>query len=66
MANNRAYQKHCEERLRVGQTKVTIDESGDVTYTSKRRDPLNSRPFKCLKDTTMKMLEDAVNHAKLK
>ena len=66
IAANRAYAKHCEDRLKLGATRVTIDNSGEVTYRSKARDPLNQRPFKPLQEMTMKMLADAVNHTKLK
>jgi len=66
VAGNRAYLKHCRDRLRLGHTKLVIDSSGEVSYKTKAKDALGSKPFKPLQDMTMKMLADAVNHAKLK
>ena len=64
---SRDFKKHCEDRLRLGQTKIVIDASGEVSYKSKPRgDPAKSRPFKPLQQMTMNMLGDAVNHRKLK
>lgn len=50
----------------MGETKICIDSSREVTYKTKAKDPNNSKPFKPLSEMTTKMLADAVNHSRLK
>ena len=67
MQQAKAFQKYAEDRLKPGQTKITLDyDTGEVTYSARPREAVNAKPFKPLNEMTMKMLEDVVNHAKVK
>ena len=67
MTGIKAIHSHNLERVRPGQTKISLEAGAtEVTYTAKPKDLKNIRPFKALEPLTMKMLADAVNHGHLK
>ena len=60
----KAFQEHNLNRLKPGQTMITLDSENEVVYKAKAKD--TSVTFKPLSEQTMALLEKAVSHAKLK